>query len=154
MERTRKSMMGLGLGRKVSLGAKHDGDEGREGEVEMGMGMDTPLRGRRTASGFLSVDGDIPEGVKTPKEDLFSEDVEYDRVFRSRPRIATSPVFGTPAVGGRVGIPRKREEMRGGVEEEEEEEFDEGVTGVDLGDVDMEDEDEGEVESPSRRAWR
>lgn len=156
MERTRKSMMGLGLGRKVSLGTKHDEDRGEEGD--MGVGMDTPLRGRRITSGFLSVDGDLPEGVKTPKEDLFSEDVEYDRVFRSRPRIATSPVFGTPSptkgMGRGMGrSPEKRVEVRGGVEEEEE--FDEGVTGVDLGDVDMEDGDEDEeVESPSRRAWR
>jgi hypothetical protein len=66
---------------------------------------------------------------KTPKEDLFSDQVDYDRVFKSRPRIATSPVWGTP-------------DGRGGGREEEEE-FDEGVTGVDLADVDC--DEDGDV---------
>ena len=29
---------------------------------------------------------------RTPKEDLFSDEVDYDRIFKSRPRIATSPM--------------------------------------------------------------
>jgi hypothetical protein len=67
----------------------------------------------------------------TPKEELFSDDVDYERIFKSRPKIATSPIF-SPAI--RIG----------GGPDGDEDEFDEGVTGVDLGDVDMDsDEDEG-----------
>jgi hypothetical protein len=72
---------------------------------------------------------------RTPTEVLFSDEVDYDRVFKSRPRIATSPVWGP---GG-----------------EEEEDVD-GVTGIDLGDVDQDDDDEEGVtmswqDSPSQK---
>jgi hypothetical protein len=64
---------------------------------------------------------------RTPTEVLFSDEVDYDRVFKSRPKIATSPVWGP---GG----------------EEEDEDVD-GVTGIDLGDVDQDDDEEGFTKS-------
>ena len=183
-------MAGMSLGSKaksrksLAPGQK----EKRKTSAEQGFPVnqfDTPPRARGgRKSQFLTVDEGEGEGEgegeevqreaeevemqKTPKEDLFSDDVDYDRVFRSRPRIATSPVFGTPAVGmgmqGMQGMQgrsvREEREEEEEFEEseglEEEEEFEEGVTGVDLGDVDMDmdGESEEEMESPSRRAWR
>jgi len=80
---------------------------------------------------------------RTPTEVLLSDKVDYDRVFKSRPRIATSPVFSPTVVDGHGG--RQEEEIDG--------EFEDGVTGIDLGDVDQdEDGDEGVwADSPSRR---
>ena len=98
--------------------------------------FDTP-RNRRS---FQTIE-EAKSGEHTPKEDLFSDDVDYDRVFKSRPRVATSPAFGTP----------KEEGL-------EDEEFDEGVTGVDLADVDADEDEEGFTQawenSPLRRAGR
>ncbi|KAF2188614.1 hypothetical protein K469DRAFT_660335 [Zopfia rhizophila CBS 207.26] len=95
-------------------------------------------------------------GEKTPKEELFSDDVDYERVFKSRPKIAQSPIL-SPAVG---------EETAGGDEGEGDTygaasglgigEYDEGVTGVDLDDVDADEDAEGFTQawesSPLRRA--
>ncbi|KAH9868915.1 hypothetical protein J1614_007990, partial [Plenodomus biglobosus] len=84
---------------------------------------------------------------RTPTEVLFSDKVDYDRVFKSRPKIATSPIFSPAVVGGAYGG------YRGDGSADDEGEFDEGVTGIDLADVDAEGEsgDEGWAESPSRR---
>ncbi|PVH94533.1 hypothetical protein DM02DRAFT_732450 [Periconia macrospinosa] len=76
-------------------------------------------------------------GERTPKEDLFSDEVDYERVFKSRPKIATSPIFGTPVFDANGG----------------DDEFDEGVTGVDLADVDADDDEDLEnawENSPSK----
>jgi hypothetical protein len=93
--------------------------------------FETP-RGRKTSR------IDVLKEDALPKDELFSEDVDYDTVFKSRPRIAQSPVGENDVEG-------------------DAEEFDEGVTGVDLGDVDA-DEDEGFTEvwdsSPLRRGGR
>ncbi|KAF2743438.1 hypothetical protein M011DRAFT_451309 [Sporormia fimetaria CBS 119925] len=59
-------------------------------------------------------------GHTTPKEMLFSDDVEYESVFKSRPRVAHSPVSAQEVVGGF----------------DYDQDFEEGVTGVDLADVD------------------
>ncbi|KAI2085198.1 hypothetical protein LOZ36_004172 [Ophidiomyces ophidiicola] len=40
---------------------------------------------------------EAPDGTTTPQEDLFNEDAEYASVFKSRPKIATSPIH-SPAV--------------------------------------------------------
>jgi hypothetical protein len=42
----------------------------------------------------------IQERKVTPKEELFSDDVDYERIFKSRPKIATSPVFSPVGMGG------------------------------------------------------
>lgn len=75
-------------------------------------------------------------GQLTPKEELFSDDVDYERIFKSRPRIATSPVF-SPNVGDGDGG----------------DDFDEGVTGVDLADVDISEGEDGFDEGGFARAW-
>ncbi|PSN69324.1 hypothetical protein BS50DRAFT_572478 [Corynespora cassiicola Philippines] len=76
----------------------------------------------------------------TPKEDLFEDEADYDRVFKSRPRIATSPIF-SPAVAEDENTPVVGRE--------------EGVTGVDLGDVDVDEDEDGFTQtleaSPSKR---
>lgn len=131
MERTRLSMAAMSSKPRVSLAPKERKPK-RQSQVFPISQFDTP---RARKSEFLTVKEEDLE--KTPKEDLFSDDVDYERVFKSRPRIATSPIFGTPA------------------EEKDEEDFDEGVTGVDLADVDDDDEDGYEQDSPlRRRAYR
>ncbi|KAJ8106483.1 hypothetical protein OPT61_g9508 [Boeremia exigua] len=88
-------------------------------------------------------------GTQTPQEDLLQADADYDRVFKSRPRIATSPIFSPEkfgAYGGAVG----------------ESDFDEDgeVTGIDLGDVDQSDDENSDgftqtlANSPSKRPGR
>ncbi|KAF2705709.1 hypothetical protein K504DRAFT_460412 [Pleomassaria siparia CBS 279.74] len=91
--------------------------------------FDTP-RTRKS----IHIDEEASSREVTPKEELFSDDIDYDRIFKSRPRIATSPVFSPP---------------------QNDDEFDEGVTGVDLGDVDMSDEEnEAWENSPSKGKGR
>jgi hypothetical protein len=134
MERTRLSMAAMSVKPRVSLGPKERKSK-RQSQVFPINQFDTP---RARKSEFHTIKEEDLE--KTPKEDLFSDDVDYARVFKSRPRIATSPIFGTPA------------------EEKDEEDFDEGVTGLDLADVDNDDDgdyDGYEQESPLRgRAYR
>ncbi|KAF1980210.1 hypothetical protein BU23DRAFT_522201 [Bimuria novae-zelandiae CBS 107.79] len=136
MERTRLSMAALSAKPKsrASLAPNERKKPARPSQVFPVNQFDTPRRARK--SEFLVVEEEVEENEKTPKEDLFSDDVDYDRVFRSRPKIATSPVFGTPVV-------------------EEADGFDEGVTGVDLADVDNEEDGEPfEHESPLRGRFR
>ncbi|CAI6337469.1 unnamed protein product [Periconia digitata] len=98
--------------------------------------FDTP----RSRKSIQAIEESQTELESTPKEDLFSDEVDYDRVFKSRPKIATSPVFGTPLVIGGAG-------------DADEDEFDEGVTGVDLADVDSDDDVDVQAawaDSPSR----
>ena len=91
---------------------------------------------------------EVRSSDKTPKEDLLSGDVDYDRVFKSRPRIATSPIF-SPEKYGRDD----REDADEGV-------YDEDITGIDLGDVDQSDDEDNDgftqswADSPSRRAGK
>lgn len=84
---------------------------------------------------------------KTPKEVLLSDDIDYDRVFKSRPRIATSPAFSPPQGGGYDGE-GDGDEMG----------WEEGVTGIDLDDVDQDEDGDGFIGmvegSPSRRVGR
>ncbi|KAH6612030.1 HAUS augmin-like complex subunit 6 N-terminus-domain-containing protein [Boeremia exigua] len=83
-------------------------------------------------------------GTKTPQEDLLTGDVDYDRVFRSRPRIATSPIFS----------PEKYLNFDG---EGDENAYEEEITGIDLGDVDQSDDEDEDgftqnlANSPSKR---
>ncbi|RAQ99051.1 HAUS augmin-like complex subunit 6 N-terminus-like protein [Stemphylium lycopersici] len=94
--------------------------------------FDTP----RSRKSFESLEEKRSESIeRTPTEHLFSDEVDYDRVFKSRPRIATSPIWSPDG--------------RGGVEGEDPD----GVTGIDLADVDAsDDEEEGSwMESPSRK---
>lgn len=95
--------------------------------------FDTP----RTRKSVELLEEDRERSIeRTPTEHLFSDEVDYDRVFKSRPRIATSPVWSPDG--------------RGGGEEGEDPD---GVTGIDLADVDVSDEEqEGSwMDSPSRK---
>ncbi|EUC50997.1 hypothetical protein COCMIDRAFT_80788 [Bipolaris oryzae ATCC 44560] len=90
--------------------------------------FDTPPRNRH------------PGLERTPTEQLFSDEVDYDRVFKSRPLIATSPVWSP-----------------GGAEDDDDDP--DGVTGIDLRDVDQDDDEDGEeggyggswMDSPSHK---
>lgn len=92
---------------------------------------------------FESVE-DVESGTKTPREDLLLGDVDYDRVFRSRPRIATSPIFS----------PEKYVHYDGDADEDI---YEEEITGIDLGDVDQSDDEDNDgftqtlANSPSKR---
>ena len=82
----------------------------------------------------------------TPKDELFSDEVDYERIFKSRPRIATSPVFSPP--GG--------EGDEEGYDDEDGDGGEGDVTGIDLADVNQDEDDDGFTktwaDSPSRRA--
>jgi hypothetical protein len=131
LERTRLSMVAMQSKPRVSLGPR-ERRQSRQSLFPVNQ-FDTP----RNRKSFELVEEEN-SAEKTPKEVLFSDKVDYDRVFKSRPKIATSPVFSPPQVSN-----------------DDEMGWDEGVTGIDLDDVDR-DEDEdgftGMVEgSPSRR---
>ena len=67
----------------------------------------------------------LPEAKRdaTPTEKLFSEEAEYDSVFKSRPRVALSPVAFTPEVGdGGSDVSALSEGLEGDDEEVGEEE--------------------------------
>jgi len=134
LERTRLSMAAMSARPRTSLAPKEKRKSTARQSIFPVNQFDTP-RNRRS---FMAIEEAKSSEQKTPKEDLFSDQVDYDRVFKSRPRIATSPVWGTPdAKGG-----REEAEDRGAYSGEEEE-FDEGVTGVDLADVDC--DEDGDV---------
>jgi hypothetical protein len=100
--------------------------------------FDTPCNRRS----FEAIE-EAKSSEKTPKEDLLSGDVDYDRVFRSRPRIATSPILSPEKYGGPC--------------DEDEDAYEEEITGIDLADVDQSDDEDGDgftqtlANSPSRR---
>jgi hypothetical protein len=93
--------------------------------------FDTP----RSRKSFEIIE-ETKSGDSTPKEVLFSDDIDYEHVFKSRPRVAHSPVFAPPPAGSDT-----LEEAVDRLNIAEDDEFDEGITGVDLADVDADDED-------------
>lgn len=136
LERTRLSMIAMQSKPRQSL-APSDRKEKRKSRQSLFPvnQFDTP----RTRKSFELIE-ETKSIERTPTEVLFSDAVDYDRVFKSRPRIATSPVFSPlPGQGS------------------DEEDFEEGVTGIDLGDVDQDydDDDNGFTQtwadSPSRK---
>jgi hypothetical protein len=148
LERTRLSMAAMSARPRASLAPKEKRRSTARQSIYPVNQFDTP----RNRKSIMAIEEAKSSGQKTPKEDLFSDQVDYDRVFKSRPRVATSPVWGTPDAKGGVG----------GVDGEEdsgEEEFDEGVTGVDLADVDADENEDGDItvaweNSPSRGAGK
>ncbi|KAH4107406.1 hypothetical protein HBI56_148640 [Parastagonospora nodorum] len=119
LERTRLSMMAMEAKPRQSLGGPRDKDKRKSRNSLFPVNQfDTP-RTRKSFEIIEEAKSTDPE--RTPKEVLFSDEVDYERVFKSRPRIATSPVFSP--------------EREGGVDEEGDSDPD-GVTGIDLGDVD------------------
>ncbi|KAF2850442.1 hypothetical protein T440DRAFT_507921 [Plenodomus tracheiphilus IPT5] len=138
LERTRQTMEAMqSQPRRQSLAVKKEKRKSRNSLFPVNQ-FDTP----RTRKSIEKIE-QSRSVERTPTEVLFSDKVDYDRVFKSRPRIATSPVFSPAVVGGAFG---------GGDGGSEDEEFEEGVTGIDLAGVDDGDSgDEGWAESPSRR---
>ncbi|KAF2824363.1 hypothetical protein CC86DRAFT_354346 [Ophiobolus disseminans] len=129
LERTRLSMLAMESKPRKSLGPKEKRKSSRDSLFPVNQ-FDTP----RHRKSIVPVEEEV-ESERTPKEALFSDEIDYERVFKSRPKIATSPVWSPP---------REDEDV-------------DGVTGIDLGDVDIEGEDAGwgvEVESPSRGRGR
>jgi hypothetical protein len=125
LERTKLSMMAMESKPRLSREEreKKEKNERRSTSARQSLfpvnQFDTP-RNRKSFELLEQVKLETLE--RTPTEVLFSDEVDYDRVFKSRPKIATSPIWGP---GG-----------------EEEEEGVDGVTGIDLGDVDQDDDDE------------
>jgi hypothetical protein len=115
--------------------------------------FDTP----RTRKSIQAIE-EARSGNRTPQEVLFSDDIDYEHVFKSRPRVAHSPIFFPPQVEGGdendLGLEADGDISGLGIGDYDEE-FDEGVTGVDLADVEADDEDgftQAWDNSPSRRA--
>jgi hypothetical protein len=130
-ERTMLSMAAMAANSRQSLAPQQSRHGGRKSSSRTSIypinQFDTP-RTRKSIN--VIEESRANEKEVTPKEELFSDDVDYERIFKSRPKIATSPIF-SPSI--RIG----------GGPDGDEDEFDEGVTGVDLGDVDVDsDEDE------------
>ncbi|KAF1843581.1 uncharacterized protein K460DRAFT_288583 [Cucurbitaria berberidis CBS 394.84] len=147
IERTRLSMVAMQKKPRKSLAAreKKEKRESRQSLFPVNV-FDTP-RTRKS----MEVIEETRSLERTPKEELFSDEIDYDRVFKSRPRIATSPIFSPALEAGR--------ELDVEDESADEEEYEDGdgeVTGIDLGDVDQDEDEDGFTkawaESPSRRA--
>lgn len=134
LERTRLSMMAMQAKPRPSMSAREKKEKRKSRQSLFPVNQfDTP----RTRKSFeLIEEARSSDPQLTPKEILFSDEVDYDRVFKSRPRIATSPVF-SPGIGDG--------------DEDDDDDVD-GVTGIDLRDVDQDDDDAmGWADSPSRR---
>lgn len=142
LERTRQSMAAMSSRprRQASVKTAKQRDIGHMQSGFPVNQFDTP---RAVSSLPVQEEEELPSGTRTPREDLLSAaDIDYDRVFKSRPRIATSPIFS----------PEKYMNYEG----EEENPYEEEITGIDLGDVDMDDgSDDGFTQtldaSPSKR---
>jgi hypothetical protein len=140
LERTRLSMIAMQSKPRQSLGGREKKDKRKSRQSLFPVNQfDTP-RNRKSFEIIEEAKSTDPE--HTPKEILFSDEIDYDRVFKSRPRIATSPVF-SPAQNG----------IDGQYDDEDDDDVD-GVTGIDLGDVDQDEDDDGFTktwaDSPSR----
>ncbi|KAH8729007.1 HAUS augmin-like complex subunit 6 N-terminus-domain-containing protein [Phaeosphaeriaceae sp. PMI808] len=148
LERTRLSMIAMQSKPRVSLSARERNDKRKSRHSLFPVNQfDTP-RNRKSFELIEEVKSTDPQ--RTPKESLFSDEIDYDRVFKSRPRIATSPVFSPPQ--------QEYEEEDYGDEDDEDDEDVDGVTGIDLGDVDQDEDEDGFTktwaDSPSRRVGK
>lgn len=161
LERTRLSMAAMSQNPRTQTSKKDKRRSSARQSLYPVNQFDTP----RNRKSFQAIEeGD--SGSTTPKEILFSDDIDYDRIFKSRPRIAQSPIFSpdTTEFGGAV---ERNEDGHGeevadgdisglGLGVSMEDEYDEGVTGVDLDDVDRSDDEDGFTRewenSPLRRA--
>jgi hypothetical protein len=131
LERTRLSMAVTSHNSRQSKVVKEKRESGSRQSLFPVNQFDTP-RGRKS---FQALE-EARSGDSTPKEVLFSDDIDYEHVFKSRPRVAHSPVFARP----QAECDGLREAVDG-LSISYDDEFDEGVTGVDLADVDADDED-------------
>jgi hypothetical protein len=142
LERTRLTMEAMQSNPRpqVSSTAKEHPKSSRQSLFPVNQ-FDTP----RNRKSFELLEQAKLESIEhTPTEQLFSDEVDYDRVFKSRPKIATSPVWSPE---GGVGGQEEHGSDDGDVD---------GVTGIDLGDVDQDDDGEDRfkeswMDSPSQK---
>ena len=143
LERTRLSMAAMSHRKRTSVTSTHRTTRRPKREPTSTL---FPVNQPNTQGDgrFVDVREEIRSGTRTPQEDLLSGDIDYDRVFRSRPRIATSPIFS----------PEKFSQGDSGADEDF---YDEEVTGIDLDDVDQSDDEDEDgftqnlANSPSKR---
>ncbi|KAF2113453.1 HAUS augmin-like complex subunit 6 N-terminus-domain-containing protein [Lophiotrema nucula] len=151
LERTRLSMAAMSQNPRQSQQSKN---EKRKSSARQSLfpinQFDTP-RNRKS----IAVIEEQRSGDRTPKEELFSDDVDYDKVFKSRPRVAQSPIF-SPSVANAAEDDDDEDADDGDFSGLGVDDYDEGVTGVDLDDVDADEDAEGFTQawenSPLRRA--
>lgn len=141
LERTRLSMVSTQKKPRMSMAAKEKKEKRKSRQSLFPVNQfDTP----RTRKSFEKIE-ESRSIERTPKEELFSDQVDYERVFKSRPLIATSPVFSPPQAGTEDN----------GEDYDDEDDGDGEVTGIDLGDVDQDDDEDGFTQSwadsPSRK---
>lgn len=73
-----------------SLTARNDG--ARDGQPD-----------RSSAAAAAAAENDPGSGSSTPRDRLFGQQADYESVFRSRPKVAVSPPFGSPERAARNG---------------------------------------------------
>ncbi|KAJ4363205.1 hypothetical protein N0V83_010325 [Neocucurbitaria cava] len=151
LERTRLSMVAMQNKPRMSISAREKKEKRKSRHSLYPVNQfDTP-RTRKS----IEVIEETRSIERTPKEELFSDEVDYDRVFKSRPRIATSPVFSPQQELDRENL--GYESTDGGTEYGDGDGDGDGeVTGIDLGDVDQDEDEDGFTktwaETPSRKA--
>ncbi|KAI4921644.1 hypothetical protein J4E90_000070 [Alternaria incomplexa] len=140
-ERTRLTMEAMQSNPRPTATAKKEQRKSSRSSLFPVNQFDTP---RNRKSFELLEQAKLESIERTPTEQLFSDEVDYDRVFKSRPKIATSPVWSPEGgVGGQEEFGSDGEDV-------------DGVTGIDLGDVDQDDDGEDRfkeswMDSPSHK---
>ncbi len=142
LERTRLSMVAMQNKPRVSMSARENKEKRKSRQSLFPVNQfDTP----RNRKSFERLE-ELRATQGTPKEELLSDETDYDRIFKSRPKIATSPVFTPHQLDGFEDDESGEDEYADDVE----------VTGIDLGDVDQDEDEDGFTkswaDSPSRRA--
>jgi hypothetical protein len=143
LERTRLSMAAMSQRTRTSVASTHGTTKRPKREPTSALFPVNQFNPRGDGRA-VDIREEIRSGAQTPQEDLLSGDIDYDRVFKSRPRIATSPIFS----------PEKFPQSDSGADEDF---YDEEVTGIDLDDVDQTDDEDGDgftqnlANSPSKR---
>lgn len=98
LDRTRKSMLFLPPGEATQTHKPRKSITGRPGKRTSMFPINQFETPRRKPSYALAeMSGELGSGQSTPRDALFSDDAEYNSVFKSRPKIALSPVV-TPQV--------------------------------------------------------
>lgn len=130
LERTRLSMAAMSQNIRPTQPAKEKRKSHSRQSLFPVNQFDTP----RSRKSFEKIE-ETKSGDSTPKELLFSDDIDYEHVFKSRPRVAHSPISAL-----KPSAPPNLEDAvdRLNIDDDD---FDEGVTGVDLADVDADDDD-------------
>lgn len=143
LERTRLTMAAMSAHPRTSAAAIQEDTREQKRKSRSSLFPVNQFDTQRHRESFGAVEEE-KSGTKTPREDLLSGDIDYDRVFKSRPRIATSPIFS----------PEKYVNNDGDGDEDV---YEEEITGIDLGDVDQSDDEDDYgftqtlANSPSKR---